>query len=65
MPEGEKTPLKAVSGANGAEGDRTLNLCIANAALSQLSYGPNRRNSGEDGGLYRYFAIVSTNRAQI
>lgn len=25
---------------NGAEGDRTLNLCIANAALSQLSYGP-------------------------
>lgn len=25
---------------SGAEGDRTLNLCIANAALSQLSYGP-------------------------
>ena len=25
---------------NGAEGDRTLNLRIANAALSQLSYGP-------------------------
>ena len=28
--------------ANGAEGDRTLNLRIANAALSQLSYRPNR-----------------------
>jgi hypothetical protein len=26
--------------ANGAEGDRTLNLRIANAALSQLSYRP-------------------------
>lgn len=25
---------------NGAEGDRTPNLCIANTALSQLSYGP-------------------------
>ena len=25
---------------NGAEGDRTLNLSIANAALSQLSYRP-------------------------
>ena len=25
---------------NGAEGDRTLNLRIANAALSQLSYRP-------------------------
>jgi hypothetical protein len=24
----------------GAEGDRTPDLCIANAALSQLSYGP-------------------------
>ena len=27
--------------AGGAEGDRTLDLSIANAALSQLSYGPN------------------------
>ncbi len=25
---------------SGAEGDRTPNLSIANAALSQLSYGP-------------------------
>jgi hypothetical protein len=24
----------------GAEGDRTPDLCIANASLSQLSYGP-------------------------
>jgi hypothetical protein len=28
---------------SGAEGDRTLNLCIANAALSQLSYRPKDR----------------------
>src|SRR5271157_1623133 len=28
--------------ASGAEGDRTLNLSIANAALSQLSYRPGR-----------------------
>src|SRR5271157_453372 len=27
---------------SGAEGDRTLNLSIANAALSQLSYRPGR-----------------------
>ena len=27
-------------GVGGAEGDRTLDLCIANAALSQLSYRP-------------------------
>ena len=27
-------------GTSGAEGDRTLNLRIANAALSQLSYRP-------------------------
>jgi hypothetical protein len=28
---------------SGAEGDRTPNLSIANAALSQLSYGPKER----------------------
>ena len=27
-------------GDGGAEEDRTPDLCIANAALSQLSYGP-------------------------
>ncbi len=26
--------------AGGLEGDRTLGLCVANAALSQLSYKP-------------------------
>ena len=31
---------RSVEEANGAEGDRTLNLRIANAALSQLSYRP-------------------------
>ena len=29
--------------SGGAEGDRTLDLSIANAALSQLSYGPKHR----------------------
>ena len=33
-------------GIGGAEGDRTLDLCIANAALSQLSYRPT--NEGRD-----------------
>ncbi len=35
------TELRIVQ-INGAEGDRTLNLHIANAALSQLSYRPNQ-----------------------
>ena len=30
-------------GIGGAEGDRTLDLRIANATLSQLSYRPTRR----------------------
>ena len=29
----------------GAEGDRTPDLCIANAALSQLSYSPSYREA--------------------
>jgi hypothetical protein len=29
--------------SSGAEGDRTPDLCIANAALSQLSYNPEPR----------------------
>ena len=39
-PQIEQEDQRAV--VSGAEGDRTLNLCIANAALSQLSYRPNR-----------------------
>ncbi len=31
-------------GRNGADGDRTHNLYIANVALSQLSYGPAGRD---------------------
>lgn len=39
--------VNARNGRNGgAEGDRTLDLCIANAALSQLSYRPT--NEGRD-----------------
>ncbi len=30
--------------AGGLEGDRTLGLCVANAALSQLSYEPVKTN---------------------
>ena len=44
----------------GAEGDRTLDLCIANAALSQLSYRPTRtacaglvRREGANGTVMR------------
>ena len=33
----------------GAEGDRTPDLCIANASLSQLSYGPKNRIMGRWG----------------
>lgn len=40
----------------GAEGDRTLDFSIANAALSQLSYGPTRR------GYYSYWRYVASAR---
>ena len=37
----KKTAFLAVFFQNGGpEGIRTLDLCVANAALSQLSYGP-------------------------
>lgn len=32
-------------GGCGAEGDRTPDLRIANAALSQLSYGPGKKSA--------------------
>src|SRR5262249_19601031 len=38
----KKTCGSTASLPSGAEGDRTPNLSIANAALSQLSYGPVR-----------------------
>ena len=37
---GLQSATGGVSWSSGAEGDRTLNLRIANAALSQLSYRP-------------------------
>src|SRR5438067_9643931 len=37
-----KTPTSPAFGVGGAERDRTADLLIANEALSQLSYGPNR-----------------------
>ncbi len=41
LPLHKKWPVfPAIRGIGGAEGDRTLDLCIANAALSQLSYRP-------------------------
>ncbi len=36
----EARASSVVLGFGGAEGDRTPDLRIANAALSQLSYGP-------------------------
>src|SRR5262249_46178241 len=42
-PAGERARRRFLVG-NGAEGDRTPNLSIANAALSQLSYGPDYAN---------------------
>lgn len=35
-----ETLASAGLAASGADGDRTRNLCLAKAALSQLSYGP-------------------------
>jgi hypothetical protein len=37
-----KDRTEAPGAPYGADGDRTRNLSIANAALSQLSYGPGR-----------------------
>ena len=42
-PAGARAP-KAAGRASGAEGSRTPDLSIANAALSQLSYGPVPKN---------------------
>ena len=42
---------------DGAEGDRTPDLCIANAALSQLSYRPTRKTGA---GLVRRKAAHDT-----
>src|ERR1019366_7728400 len=41
-PGGKKQPAPDTVAGHGAEGDRTPDLCIANAALSQLSYSPGR-----------------------
>jgi hypothetical protein len=38
-------PISAPAGDGGAEGDRTPDLRIANATLSQLSYGPDAAQS--------------------
>ena len=38
--ESSALPLSYGGTPNGAEGDRTPDLCSAIAALSQLSYGP-------------------------
>lgn len=37
---------------NGADGDRTRNLLIANQPLSQLSYGPNSFQSFDTAMMY-------------
>ena len=47
-----------ILGVGGAGRDRTADLLIANEALSQLSYGPNRgRHLKADAARYRVGAI--------
>lgn len=48
---------------NGAEGDRTPNLVIANDALSQLSYGPNILTKLIPGGFFCNLASSGRCRA--
>jgi hypothetical protein len=43
LPACNRSPETLQKGCGGAEGDRTLDLRIANATLSQLSYRPTRR----------------------
>ena len=43
---GQMTARPKPLAINGAEGDRTPDLRIANAALSQLSYSPKPRGKG-------------------
>jgi hypothetical protein len=47
---GQQGHFEAVNG--GAEEDRTPDLRIANATLSQLSYGPTTKNKFTPGALY-------------
>ena len=42
-PEPQKRPILSAFCAGGAEGGRTPDLLIANEALSQLSYGPAKK----------------------
>ena len=46
---GAKKPfkIKGLGKVGGEEEDRTPDLCIANAALSQLSYPPNKNHFSE------------------
>jgi hypothetical protein len=41
-PEAQTKPIPSGFSAGGAEGGRTPDLLIANEALSQLSYGPDK-----------------------
>ena len=74
MPRQTQKPgvSRAFEFGGGAEGDRTLDLCIANAALSQLSYRPveslaSEASSGgadsvRDAGSYRMVWIAPSKR---
>jgi hypothetical protein len=48
--------------SSGAEGSRTLDLCIANAALSQLSYRPRLAENSVRGDFQGFFR--GTTRAE-
>ena len=45
---GNRAAPGAPDETSGAEGNRTPDLSVANAALSQLSYGPFRTPDGRD-----------------
>ena len=53
----KKREYVALEGSGGAEEDRTPDLCIANAALSQLSYGPTEAKYTSPGRRHAYGRI--------
>ena len=53
----QKMPTSRGFVVGGAERDRTADLLIANEALSQLSYGPNRGRAVNSGARHRMGAI--------
>jgi hypothetical protein len=49
----------------GAEGNRTPDLCVANVALSQLSYGPTDAENDRLQDRFRRFSACSTSLVDV